>query len=300
MKLRSTGDTVWTKILGGSGYDEARSVIELTDGGFALVGFSDSYGVGLFDIYLIRTDRNGIILWSKVYGGSDTDMGMDLKQTADGGFILSSTTRSFSNTGYSQLCLLKTDSLGNLQWSRAYGDSMLESYARQVQITSDGGYAMIGTYDYYNNQQLILIKTDSNGLSNCVENSQLFTTTSCTTQYQGSIYLDSPSVRNEINFPVASTSGGNSLPLCIPNKIYETPDDYFKVWPNPAIEEFTISCSDILKGRITILNSIGEKMSEVFIDGYSSTINCKSFPSGIYFVKIQSSVKTESLKFVKN
>jgi len=99
----------WTKIYGGSSDDAFFSVQQTMDGGYILAGLTYSYGAGLGDFWLIKTNANGIKQWNKTFGGSGLDWAYSVQQTKDGGYILAGSY----GAGYSDAWLIKTDAKGN-------------------------------------------------------------------------------------------------------------------------------------------------------------------------------------------
>ena len=96
MKVNADGDSLWSQTYGGGGVDKGRKVALTSDGGFVLVGYTESFGAG-GDIYVVRTDSVGNELWSGNYGGDDFDTGADIVVTSDGGYAIAGTTASFGN-----------------------------------------------------------------------------------------------------------------------------------------------------------------------------------------------------------
>jgi hypothetical protein len=142
IKINNNGDTLWTKTFGGSSEDRFRDIQQTTDGGFILVSETLSFGAGNSDVYLIKTDSIGNLLWTKTYGGTFSDYGYSVRQTFDGGYIIAGYTQSFG-AGGTDVYLIKTDSSGNLDWAKSYGGSS-NDYGYSVRQTRDGGYIVAG------------------------------------------------------------------------------------------------------------------------------------------------------------
>jgi hypothetical protein len=164
IKLDADGIEDWSNTFGGSQDDYGRYVQETTDGGFIIVGFTYSFGVGSADVYLIKTDADGNEDWSNTFGGSGYDSGYCVQQTDDGGFIIAGNTLS-SGAGASDIYLIKTDAGGEEIWSRTFGGSYGD-WGRYVQPTSDNGYIVTGitnSTEPYHLSDVYLIKTDAAG-----------------------------------------------------------------------------------------------------------------------------------------
>lgn len=151
----------WEKTYGGGTYDFGYSVQQTTDGGYIIVGYTESYGAGESDVYLIKTDSLGNELWSKTFGGSSGDYGRSVQQTTDGGYVIAGHTSS-SGAGGSDFYLIKTDAAGNNPWSKTFGGSS-EDIAYSIQQTTDGGYIIAGYKWQDSGWNTNLIKTDALG-----------------------------------------------------------------------------------------------------------------------------------------
>jgi len=157
--------TSWNKTYGGTGLDFAYSVVQTSDGGYAIAGYTNSSGAGNWDFWLVKTDSSGIAQWNKTYGGTGYDWAYSMVQTGDGGYAIAGCTNS-SGVGYYDLWLVKTDSSGNVQWSKTYGGTKSD-VAQSVIQTGDGGYAIAGCTNSYGagGYDFWLVKTDSSGIA---------------------------------------------------------------------------------------------------------------------------------------
>jgi hypothetical protein len=113
IKTDANGNIIWAKTYRGASWDEAYSVQQTSDGGYIVAGYTGSFGAGGYDIFLIKTDANGNIIWAKTYRGASWDEAYSVQQTSDGGYILAGLTRSFG-VGESDIFLIKTDADGNI------------------------------------------------------------------------------------------------------------------------------------------------------------------------------------------
>jgi predicted secreted protein len=146
LKLNKDGSIAWQKSYGGGGWDIAFSSAETSDGGFIVSGTTSSFGSGGQDVWVLKLDSQGDIVWQKAYGGEMTDYSGTAEQTKDGGYIVVGTSSSFGDS--KDIWILKLDSHGNIEWDKTYGDGADESdYFRHIPIkqTSDGGYIVAGS-----------------------------------------------------------------------------------------------------------------------------------------------------------
>jgi len=152
----------WETTFGGASADVGQSVQQTTDGGYIITGLTHSYGNGNSDVYLLKTDVNGVEQWSQTFGGTDDDWGNSIQQTTDGGYIITGGTTNSIVNGYIDVYLIKTDGNGFEQWSQTFGGTD-DDEGKSVQQTTDGGYIITGTTGGWGFSDVYLIKTDANG-----------------------------------------------------------------------------------------------------------------------------------------
>ncbi len=139
------GDLTWAYYFGGTHNDRGLAVVECQDGGFAFAGYSTSYGFGNSDVWLVRTDDQGSLLWNHTFGGTDDDLCYSLVETGDHGFVLAGTTESFG-AGNEDVWIIRTDSMGNTLWNQTYG-SYRRDFCYDIIRKRSGGFTFVGTTD---------------------------------------------------------------------------------------------------------------------------------------------------------
>lgn len=157
-KTAFNGEVDWIKNFGGSGEETLRAVIATSDGGYAMLGFSNSIDgdlmsktIAVNDYWLLKLDALGNLQWSKTYGGSKDDRGQSLVQTTDGGFALTGYAQSddgdgSNNEGFHDNWILKLDTQGNIEWEKSFGFSG-HDHSYDILQTDDGGYYFVGFLD---------------------------------------------------------------------------------------------------------------------------------------------------------
>lgn len=184
VKVDSTGNILWQNCFGGSAIELRGLNIEMdVDSGFLCVGSTassdgDVTGYhGSYDVWLVRFNKYGNLVWENSYGGSDLDVGTFAIHTPDGGIILAGATGSVDGDvqceyhgGTGDAWLMKLDSSGNIEWQNCYGGSDWDNIT-QIICTSDGGYLCSGNtssndgqvFGNHGDTDLWVIKLDSLG-----------------------------------------------------------------------------------------------------------------------------------------
>lgn len=142
VKVDSMGSPIWVKFFGGFGNEVGNSVIQLPDSGFVVAGFTNSFGAGGYDAYVIRTDKNGTLIWQKTFGGLDWDFANDVVLGSDGNLFVVGHTNSFGS-GNKDGFLIKFDLSGTLLLQKFYGGAENEEL-RSVITTNDNFIATVG------------------------------------------------------------------------------------------------------------------------------------------------------------
>jgi hypothetical protein len=208
VKLDANGNLQWTKTIGGESDDWGESLIQTSDGGYAIAGNTTSFGAGGHDVYVVKLDANGNLQWTKTIGGKEWDEGHSLIQTSDGGYAIAGATNSFG-VGWNDVYVVKLDANGNLQWTKTIGGTESEIGESLIQ-TSDGSYAIAGYIKSFGEgkKDVYVVKLDKNGNACC--------TVSQTSQVGSGGRLGSPtssigSGGTLTTSPTPSTSSGGTL-----------------------------------------------------------------------------------------
>ena len=165
VKTDALGNIEWNKTYGGEGTGFVSSLVGTSDGGYAIAAITDSFGAGLTDAWLVKTDALGNMLWNQTYGGTGEEQPTSLIATSDGGFAMDGLWHQALSID-SSVWLIKTDPFGNVLWNQTYGGTASEM-AFSLIATADGGYAISGATNSFGagGDDFWLVKTDENGVA---------------------------------------------------------------------------------------------------------------------------------------
>ncbi|OYD15375.1 hypothetical protein CH330_05905 [candidate division WOR-3 bacterium JGI_Cruoil_03_51_56] len=307
VKTNPNGDTIWTRRYGGvTAPDRARSVQETPDG-YIVVGETESFGSGQSDIWLLKTDRSGDTVWTRVYGGTAQDKGYSVQPTPDGHYVTAGWTRSYG-AGGCDVWLIKTDAGGNTVWAKTYGGPSNDC-GLSVQVTSDSGYIISGWSipDGAPAADAYLVRTDADGDTLWTKTFGDFDPTEKGVSVQltsdgGYIVAGYRQIPGSFN-PDAYLVKVGPDPVAVREPISPGEDSLckalsvFRSEPNPFTDRALISYQPPGNGdvRITVYNLVGEEVRTLVSRERDSGLHTttwdgrdetgKAVPGGIYFAR---------------
>ncbi|HSG81385.1 MAG TPA: hypothetical protein VLC48_03970 [Gemmatimonadota bacterium] len=214
LRTDAAGDTQWTRTFGGPGNDFGWDVLATEDGGYMIVGFTNSYGAGGDDVFVIRTDAAGTQRWARTYGGPGDERAWAFHPTEDGGYVIAAQTTSYG-AGERDVYILRIDASGDTVWTRTLGGPGIDRIFATAP-TEDGGSVFAGITNNESAGELdaTLIRVDADG--------QVVWARS----YGGE--------RNDIGHGVTTAPGGGFLLVGYTNSYGAGQNDIYLVRTDPA------------------------------------------------------------------
>ncbi len=308
VKTDLLGNLLWTKTYGGDDWDFGFSVQQTTDSGYIMCGFTTSFGAGGQDVYLVKTDAQGDTIWTKTYGDTGDDCGYAAMQIADGGYAMTGYTAYGAGGG--DVCLIKTNAQGELQWIKAYGGTD-HDWGYSLYETADGGYIIAGGTRSFGSgdDDAYILKTDENGDS-------LWTRIYGGTAYD---WFESVQQLTDFGYIIVGTTqsfGTDSSSVWLlkmepdtlgieEHRITCSNRFFLKTYPNPCRKELQIGYMLTENVRVSIsMYDITGKIVRCF---YSNTqtpgrheriLDLADLPQGVYFVRLNTEEHGEITKLV--
>lgn len=250
VKTDMNGDTLWTSVIGGQGWDESMDIVEQPNG-YMVCGGSNSVGNSNYDFILMELDLSGNMVWVKQYGGTNAEDAYCLQEIPGEGYILSGYTETYSytnsrGTDSSNVWLVKTNYAGDTLWSMVYGGNLKEE-CFSVAVVPNVGFAAAGySASYGDSLQTFLFMTDTAGYSGCANRrtqptviSPAFVQTNYSFNVNSGYAVSSPS-RSQQNTG-ASRAVNCGSPLSVAATL---PAPGIKYFPNPATQRFTVQAAE--------------------------------------------------------
>jgi uncharacterized delta-60 repeat protein len=166
VKLLYDGSLSWQKTYGGIDFDAARSIRQISGGGYIVAGITQSFDTGTDDIWIMKLDPLGELVWEKGFGGNCAYQAYSVLESTDGGYIVAGHVHS-CDLANRDVLVLRFDTNGDLLWRKNYGGSSSE-YAHSINHAADGGYIIAGRSrsfgDSTSNTDAWVLKLESDGV----------------------------------------------------------------------------------------------------------------------------------------
>lgn len=348
VKLDASGNIVWQKAMGGGNYDYAASVVITADGGYAVTGYSQSkdgdvsgthWGGSDPDVWVVKLNASGDIVWQESYGGSGEDEANSIWQTSDGGYIVAGYTLSNdgnvsgihgggSNQDY---WVIKLDATGTLVWQKCLGGTGSgtgagsgNDIAYAVRQTADGGYIVAGTvssgsavngdisgYHGQTASDYWVVQLDASGniaWEKCLGGNGKEDARAVALAPDGG-YVIAGTTQYSLEGDVTGIVGlsyNDQHPWIVKLKgngasgISESITELsVAIYPNPANEFITLTNLPS-HGTVTILDATGKAVYHSVINTTQGVIDISGFASGVYSVLVRDNGRVANRKFVVN
>ena len=295
VKTTNSGNLIWSKNYGGPGNESYYSAKLLNDGNIVVVGMTTSYGAGNDDILLSKIDTSGVVLWTKIYGGTNIDRGEQVEENEDGELILVGYSNSVGSGDYDKV-LLNIDNTGVVNWIKAYGylvEDEVDRWGNPMVLSQDSGVVMVGgTKSFgFGDENIYVVKTNSCGETFCYENDVIFS-------------VSTPSINS--GSPNASTSNSGSFSsvvssvaaisftttvLCDSNLvgINNTLNQLINILvaPNPNNGQFNVVINNNEVALIEVYDVMGKQVFvQNNVNANKTTIDLTDQSKGVYFVRV--------------
>lgn len=322
IKLDTAGSIVWQKNFGGSDYEGAYSVQQTSDGGYIIAGNSSStngditVNHGNNDIWIIKLNSSGSLLWQKSFGGSADDYAYSIKQTSDGGYIVAGSSNSTdgditASHGNDDAWMIRLNASGNLIWQKCFGGSQ-NDYAYSVSQTNDGGYIMAGYTESTDGDvsgnhgfsDYWIIKMDTAGSlvwQKCLGGSTNDEARSVEQTSDGGYIVAGGAYSTDGDATINHGSRDVWIVKLLPDPIGFDDSETTKIhiYPNPAVDEIFIETSSEQQQLLSVINSQGQLLKQTEFSGSKISVDVSHLCAGVYFIRIQSDSAVRTLKFMK-
>jgi len=317
IKIDSIGTQEWFKAIGDTTWEMGFSVQQTVDGGYILVGITNYKDYDTSDVYLIKTDSLGNIIWTQTYGGDNYDYGEKVIETQDGGFIIVGETASFGAGNY-DIYVIKTDETGNVQWTKTFGGSN-DDTCFDIQEVFGEGYVICGTTQSYGaggaDVYIVRIDVQGNllwsktiggsdydyGEAICITENRDYIITGNTESFGAGmqdVYLIKVAA-DTLGKEENRLSDANFVINCSTNPVHDKISIHYKLYRTSFV---SIKIYNIFGKEIRVLVEQQEKPGTHFISWYGTDAAQNSVSNGVYFLnfKIGNYTQTKKLIFLRD
>jgi len=319
LRTDGSGVLIWEEFYGGTQDDIAYSLAQTADDGYVFTGYTSSQGPGPYNLWLLKTDGTGTVEWDRVLGGSEGEIGYDVRQTADGGYIITGYTSTWG-LGFGDLWLVRTDNAGTVIWDSYFGGTQWD-VGMSVIETWDGGFAVTGYTDTDGpvtgtGYDLWILKTDGTGIEDweiILDNGN--------DNYGQALAQTSDNGYIVAGYSWMEASGADDFDVWLIRLDAETgigggeilpPDGPVigSIFPNPSAGTFSIQCTQGVSGELeaAVYSITGLLVTALTPDQLPSpavrfiwdgrNAEGENVPAGVYFLRVSDAYRTVTARMV--
>ena len=308
IRVDKNGDLIWNWIYQNQNWDELESVLPLNNNDLIIAG-STVDSLSDYNVMLMKTDSSGFPTYAFSYGGDKIDAGYNVMMDADTNFVISGYTESFGyghslmGTDSTNIFLMKTYKTGSIQWFETYGDGLQDEAYRSAKA-SDGGYLISGfTTDYTppDSSQMMMIKTDADGLTGCHEQSVTVNVSALATIVTNAGFVQTSGLLPASMSLVENSVAPSNNDACLFSGISSASvNDELIITPNPFSEMITLKLQSGSVDKISVYDASGRLCMLQKANGMNEmTIPMHDLQTGVYYLKAESNNAVVVRKIVK-
>jgi hypothetical protein len=308
------GDTLWTKTIGGSGDDVFNCIDTTNDGNLIASGYTNSFGNGAYDFYLVKIDIHGNILWTKTYGQTANEIAYAARATSDNGYVVIGSSNSYPAIN-TDPWLVKTNADGDSLWSYFYYNNNDEEFF-DIKQQNNGKYLLAGytTTWGFGKKEVIVHLVSSAGdylYGNTYGGDWDDLAYSVGFASDGGFFFTGTTESKGVGLANIYFIKTNNQCYTDTNSIHimnidEIIDEniLLNLYPNPTNNYINID----IKGNfidmlyVNIYNMMGEIIltdeAKISLNKITLNYSVKNFKAGIYFLNIKNDKLNETLKFI--
>lgn len=304
-KIDAYGDSLWFKTYGTASNDPGYGISPSDDGGFIVSGLYN-----WSDAWLLKVDANGDTVWTKTFGGANYDEANAPMQTPDNGFIFCGSTSSMG-AGELDAYVVKTDSLGNMEWQKTYGGTGYDE-GRRIILKPGGGYMILANTDSQISGEMnyYIISADENGDTIWTKTMGKIGGSDRAYDLQNisqSEYIIAGSTFDAVNFNEATLTviNDDAAPAGVIEENKITGFNLDNAYPNPFNPSTKIrySIPQLSQVQIKVFDVLGKEIETLVNEEkpagtYELTWNAVSLPSGVYIYQLRTSSFIETRKMI--
>ena len=326
--LDKEGNLIWEKNYGGSSNEYTASIIQLADGGYLLLSgtesedldVSNNYSEDGEDIWVVRIDDEGVIIWEKNFGGTGEDSPDHILGIDEHNFLICGRTSSsnfdFNNQGIggNDGFVMQINSEGDIIWANLMGGSEVEWIKDITHSADDGGYLFAGysrssdidVSDNYGEMDVWLGKLSNNGELVWEQNyggTNHDRAESIVLDDDGYLFFTGWTVSSDID--IAQSYGSEDFwVVCLESPFSTGTIDYvgpldFKLFPNPSNNQITIFSDDRETNvQCDLFNASGQLIKTIQLTGQNTLLDVSTLAAGIYSLRFLSEINPEVHKIV--